>query len=307
MKNKDTDVRYPAGLRQASKLCLAKVKRIWPADYRETNELLPIALIVVILPLIIIISPSNVLRIILGLPLVLFLPGYALMAAIYVRKDRLKGQDRLALSLAASVAVVPIIGLILNYIPGFISLRSFYISLALFILVASAVAWIRRGRLTAGERYTVLLRWRLPSSGGSALEKVLKVAAVLAAVAVVASFVYVIVVPKTQENFTEFYISGLQDRSLYPTELTAGEEQKVLVTIFNRERRTLDYLIEVSINGMVEKQTGPLSLEQGEKYEAEIGFTPETTGARQEMVFTLYVNGEPEPYLEPLHLWVDVK
>jgi uncharacterized membrane protein len=307
MKNKDTAGRYPAGLRQLGKSCLAKVKKIWPADYREANELLLIALIVVILPLIIIISPSNVLRIVLGLPLALFFPGYALLAAIYVRKGRLKGQDRLALSLAASVAVVPIIGLILNFVPGIISLASFYISLALFILVASAVAWIRRGRLAAGERFTVLLRWRLPSFGGNTVEKVLKVAAVLAAVAVVASFVYVIVVPKTQENFTEFYLSGLQDRSFYPTELTAGEEQKVLVTIVNRERRTLDYLVEVSINGVTEEQTDPLSLEQGEKYEAEMGFTPETAGARQEVAFTLYINGEPDPYLEPLHLWVDVK
>jgi hypothetical protein len=23
--------------------------------------------------------------------------------------------------------------------------------------------------------------------------------------------------------------------------------------------------------------------------------------------FTLYINGETEPYLEPLHLWVDVR
>jgi uncharacterized membrane protein len=143
--------------------------------------------------------------------------------------------------------------------------------------------------------------------GGSALEKVLRVIVGLAAMAVAASLIYVIVTPQNQEDFTEFFISGVQDKSVYPAELSAGEEQKVLVTIVNREGRTLDYLIEVSINGMVEGQTGPLTLEQGEEYEAEIGFTPETAGTGQEVAFTLYVNGETEPYLEPLHLWVDVK
>jgi uncharacterized membrane protein len=310
MKIKKVAGQYLAGLSRAGKSWPEKIKKwknIWPAGYREVNELLPIVLLVIVLPLIIVIAPSNVLRVILGLPLVLFLPGYTLLAALYVRKDRLKDLDRLALSFAGSVAIVPLIGLVLNYMPSGISLTFFFLLIALFILVTSAIAWIRRGNLLEEERFSIRWHWRRPSLGGNILDRVLKTMLGLAAVAVAVSLVYVIVIPKTQENYTEFSISGLEDRSVYPTRLIAREEQRVVVTVVNRERRTLHYRIEVSINRVKKGQAGPLTLENGQKYEAEIGFTPGAIGARQEVEFALYIDGQTEPYLEPLRLWVDVQ
>ena len=49
-------------------------------------------------------------RIPLGLLMVLFVPGYALIAALFPRKDDLDGIERLALSFGLSIAVVPLIG-----------------------------------------------------------------------------------------------------------------------------------------------------------------------------------------------------
>ena len=297
-------------LGKSGRLWLAKLKdmkKIWPKDYRELNDLLPIVLLVFILPLIIIISPSNILRVILGLPMVLFLPGYTLLAALYVRKDQLKNMDRFALSFAASVAIVPLIGLLLNYMPGGISVASFFILIALFILITSTIAWIRRGWLTEEERYTIRLRWPQTDFKGSISNRMLSAALVLAVVAVVGSLIYIIITPKIQESFTEFYISGLEDRSSYPAGLAVGEEEKILVTVINREGRTIDYRLEMNINGAKLDQQGPVTLENGQKYEAEIGITPEATGTRQEVEFVLYLDGEVEPYLEPLRLWVDVE
>lgn len=297
-------------IKEVKKILLAKLKdtkKLWPADYWEFNELILIVLFVVVLPLIIYFFPSNVLRIVLGLPFVLFLPGYTLMAALYVRKDRIKNPYRLALSFGLSVVITPLIGLALNYTPWGIRLASFFVVLALFILITSVIAWIRRGRLSEEERFSLRLRWRRPALGVSIWKKLPSVILGLAALTVVGSFIYVIVVPKTQESYTEFYISGLENKTVYPTELTAGVDQKVLVTIVNRERRTLNYLMEVSINREKTGETGPLPLEHGQKYEAAIGFTPETIGDRQLVEFTLYIDGEAEPYLEPLHLWVNVK
>ena len=58
---------------------------------------------------------ESMVRNILGLPLVLFLPGYALIAALFPAKSDLDGIERTALSFGLSIAVVPLIGLGLNY------------------------------------------------------------------------------------------------------------------------------------------------------------------------------------------------
>ena len=50
----------------------------------------------------------------LGLAMVLFLPGYTQIAALFSRKDDLDGIERIALSFGLSIAVVPLIGLGLN-------------------------------------------------------------------------------------------------------------------------------------------------------------------------------------------------
>jgi uncharacterized membrane protein len=309
MKIKEYRRRLLTWFGQIGKSCLARVneyRKIWPTDYRETNELLLVPPLLIVLLLVIVVFPSNALRIVLGLPLVLFLPGYTLLAALFVRKDRLKGLDRLALSFAASVAIVPLLGLVINYLPGGIGLPSFFVVIALFVLVVSAVAWIRRGRLVEGERFSVILRWPQSAFGGGIFKKFPSIVVALAALAVVVSLVYIIVTPKIQESFTEFYISGISDVSGYPPELKVNEEQKVLVTVVNREGRTLDYRIEGSYNGKKIGQVGPLLLEDGQRYEAKIDFRPVVPGPGQEVEFVLYIDGETEPYLEPLRLTFDV-
>ena len=48
-------------------------------------------------------------------------------------------------------------------------------------------------------------------------------------------------------------------------------------------------------------------LEHDEKWEETVSFTPARVGDNQKTEFLLYKNEESEPYLEPLHLWVNVK
>jgi len=82
---------------------------------RIGNGLLPLNLLVLGLVVAILFFPSNVLRIVLGLPFVLFFPGYTLMSALFPKREGMSGIERVALSLGVSIAIVPIIGLILNY------------------------------------------------------------------------------------------------------------------------------------------------------------------------------------------------
>ena len=65
---------------------------------------------------IVLIPPLNEspVRIILCLPLVLFLPGYTLIATLFPRKGDLDGIERVAFSFGLSIAIIPLLGLALN-------------------------------------------------------------------------------------------------------------------------------------------------------------------------------------------------
>ena len=61
--------------------------------------------------------PLIYLRYVLGSLFVLYLPGYSLIEALYPRGEELEPLERLALSIGLSLALVPLVGLLLNYTP----------------------------------------------------------------------------------------------------------------------------------------------------------------------------------------------
>lgn len=131
------------------------------------DGLLPLNLLVILLIVVVIVAPSSVWRIILGLPLVLFTPGYALMLAIFPGKGRVGGIERVALSFGISVAVVALIMLILNYTPWGFTVESTLYAIASFVFVVSLVALVRRKRLSSEEKLDIELRLGLPGWGGN--------------------------------------------------------------------------------------------------------------------------------------------
>jgi uncharacterized membrane protein len=78
------------------------------------------------------------------------------------------------------------------------------------------------------------------------------------------------------------------------------------VGVINHEYETVTYRVEVRIGGATDNETAAFSLEPGEKREQPVDFSPQTVGQNQEVEFLLYKNGELDPDIKPLHLWVDV-
>lgn len=275
---------------------------------RMRTELLPLNLVVLALVAAIILSPSSILRIILGLPFLLFFPGYTLIAALFPKKQSLGGIERIALSFGLSIAVVPLIGLILNYTPWGIRLYPILISLTVFILAMSGVAWYRRRSLTEDERFKVSFEigspfWR----GQSVVDRVLSVVLVLAIVGAIGTLGYVIATPKVGERFTEFYILGLQGKAeAYPTNLKLGEKGKIILGIVNHEQEEMNYQVKVIVDGTEEgvkiwledenKESTPIAnntinieaLANEEKWERNLLFEPLQKGERQKLEFLLF-------------------
>ena len=272
------------------------------------DGLIPLNLLAWVLILFIIFFPSNILRIILGIPFVLFCPGYTLMAALFTKKEGMGGIERVALSFGLSIAVVPLIGLILNYTPWGIRLEPILYSVASFILIASIIAWLRRRRLTEHERFAIQFQVTMPGWGEGVWGKVLAITVVVAILATLGTLGYVIATPKVGETFTEFYILGQDGKAAnYPKELKVGEKGKVIVGIVNHEGKEVSYRVEVVAGSQESTEVGPVVLVDEQKWEGEVSFVPEVAGENQKVEFLLYKDGEVEPCLEPLHLWVDVK
>ena len=82
------------------------------------------------------------LRYVFGSVLVLFLPGYALVEALYPKRE-LDELTRFALSVGLSLALVPLTGLVLNYTPFGIRLLPVAVSLA-GLTVALLIAALAR-------------------------------------------------------------------------------------------------------------------------------------------------------------------
>jgi len=89
-------------------------------------------------------SPFVYLRYIFGSLFVLYLPGAALIELLYPKPSDLSQLERLALSIGLSLALVPLVGLILNYTPWGIRLDPIVISLSMLTLAFGLGAVIRK-------------------------------------------------------------------------------------------------------------------------------------------------------------------
>ena len=272
------------------------------------NGLLPLNLLVIALVAAIIFFPDNILRIILGIPFVLFFPGYALVAALFPGKKRLDGIERVAFSFGLSLAVVPLMALILNYTPWGVRLEPVLYSVASFTFITSIIAWVRWGRLPKEEQFGIKFHTVLSGWGGGAWGKPLSIILVIIIVAGLSALGYAAATPKVGERFTEFYIAGLAGKvSDYPKELVVGEKGRVIAGIVNHEKAEVSYRVEVTIDGERNTEVGLIVLGDEQKWEERISFAPNQVGGNQKVEFWLYKNGESEPCMEPLYLWLDVK
>jgi uncharacterized membrane protein len=271
----------------------------------NSRILLSINALTLVLIFIILALPTNVLRIVIGLPFVLFFPGYVLITVLFPRKESLSDIERIALSFGMSLAVVPLNGLLLNYLPWGINLHSILISLSIFIVAMSIIAWLRQRRLSEDEKFSVTVNigtWGKQTPLG----KVLSIVLVFTVLGLLGVLVYTIAVPRTSEQYTEFYVLNSEGKAEdYPENIVLGETGSVILGIINHERLPTTYTVDIQIDGSGLGMIGPITLQDEEKAEVIAEFTPQTTGDRQKVEFLLFKDDSAEPYLN-LHIWINV-
>nr|WP_321498030.1 DUF1616 domain-containing protein [uncultured Methanolobus sp.] len=288
-------------------------------DKKHTPTDIKLVIALVLLTDIFVLTPflsDSPIRTVLGLPMVLFLPGYALIAALFPGKDDLDGIERVALSFGLSIAVVPLIGLGLNYTPWGIRLVPILVFLTNFTILMSIVAVYRREAL-GSEAFSVPFREmyrsvvaEISEKPESRLDRILTIILVISILASVMTLVYVVVTPKQGEKFTEFYILGPQRMAdNYKTQLELGESVDVIIGIVNHEYSVVNYSIVIQLNNETidtPSSLNHIALAHNVTWEKPVSFVPGVTGEDMKLQYLLYRDDNmTEPYRD-LHLWINV-
>jgi uncharacterized membrane protein len=348
-------------------LTLPRQLRNLPADLTAVLAVVALTNLAVFLPVV----NETPIRVIVGLAFVLFIPGYAFIAALFpeageaptsdgeleaegsvgadedtddvegqLRDRSIDGIERVALSFGLSIAIVPLIGLALNFTPFGIRLVPILVSLSGFIVVATAIAAQRRWDLPEDERFRVPYRgWYAAGKSEmfdseSTVDAALNVALAVAMLLAISSVVYAVAGSPQGEQFTEFYVltednNGELVADDYPQELVAGQPQPLHVGIENNEYEEIDYTVVVQLQVVdgegnestvvnraeLDRWSSTLSHNQSETEQREFVVDNSTAadfeGEDRRLAFLLY-DGEPpaqptrENSYRNLHLWVNV-
>ena len=278
------------------KLLLPESIRDIPADLATVLALVALTNLAVFLPVV----NDSPIRVVVGLVFVLFVPGYAFIAALFPEagepptgtdddettenglQDRgIDGIERTALSFGLSIAVVPLIGLVLNFTPFGIRLVPILVSISGFTVITTVVAAVRRWELPEEERFRVPYREWLASgrdemfAPDSTADAALNVLLVVAIIMATTSVVYAVAIPQQGEQFTEFYVLTENETddlvaADYPEELVAGQPEPIHVGVESNEYETVEYTVVVQ-------------LQEVEREERQVRLTDQTeTGERAE-------------------------
>ena len=282
---------------------------------------------------VLVIPDGNVARIILGIPLLLFLPGYAFVSLLWpeksvnkkVKDSEIEGKDgsgfdraienleRIALSFGLSIVILIILGLVLGYSRNltFLPITG---SLFVVIIVFGSIAWYRRIQVPKEERFNLsLLKERTKISNEWTLVDKGITASILVAIVFTASvFMYIVTTPIEGERFSEFYcVDENYTVENLPKDILINESKTIMIGVSNHEYSIVNYKIEISLlnlTGAIQNatlSTYNLTLDHDEEDIRPFTFEIERIGD-YELLIELYKDGIDIPYCN-IHIWLNVE
>lgn len=277
-------------------------------ELKATPDLLLINALSVALLMAVVTVPDSPLRSALGVPFILLFPGYTLVSALFPAKLAIGRLERLTLSIGLSLALVPIIGLGLNYSPWGITLTPILVSLFSFTVLMSTVAFLRRKKLPPEQKFAATLPFALPKWGAMSRNDKLFTTAILIALIAIGSFAaYLVVTPKIGERFTEFYVLGSSGTlSDYPVNLTLGQTGTVILGITNHEYQNETYTVHVSLENQTLTEIDNIQVPDNANWTQPYTFKAEKTGNAMKLEFALYKEDSDVAY-RTLQLHITVR
>lgn len=281
---------------------------------------------------------GGALRILLVLPLVVVLPGYALVSLLFpARGDPLGGAlpfdwtgggpdgrtgldgvSRLALSVALTAAVVPLVALVANFSSMGLTLAPVVVILATTTGALVVFAAVRRLGLPADQRFDLTpaplgrVGWSAPRDPFRRASKwdarIPNLALVVGVLVLLSSVGYAAVAPPQPPGYTEFRVATEDmtgdTETLYRSSFLPDETTPLEVVLTNQEGERTNYTvvavlqrideggegIEVRESSVVGRES--FAVGDGERVRRSIDVRPSTTGDDLRLMLLLY-RGEP--------------
>jgi uncharacterized membrane protein len=188
----------------------------------------------------------------LAILLVLFVPGYVLVATLFPKNIEVDWIERIVLSFGLSFAVVPLLGVILSFTPWGIRFAPIITSIAVFTVALGAAAYRRRMQLPVDQRLCLDVEFGMPDlKEYSILERRVTIALSLGIAIALGTSAYVAFRPRPAVTFTDFYILGPGgNASDYPTKLIVNQTGKLILGLTNHEGTTVNYTVRADLVGV---------------------------------------------------------
>ena len=292
-------------------------------------------------------------QLLFGVPFVLFVPGYVLIAAIFPERRseapenldrddeplddrvfaRVRGGlapgERAVFAIWSSVAVVPLLGLLVNFLPWAIAPATMGVAIAAFVVPTAGIAAVRRWSVPTGERFRIEFDGSDRDFGlpASRTELALDVVLALAVLVAVASVSYAVLVPDQRQSFTEFYLlseneTGALIANDYPREFRPGQTRPLTVGIENHEGEPMNYTVVVVLQRVDDNETPTVAesnqlatfrtyVEAGGAVTRRHTIAPEMRGRGLRLQYLLYrgpppADPNPANAYRKAHIWIDV-
>lgn len=286
------------------------------------------------------------LRIVLAAPLLGFLPGYAVLDALFPTvdsggsagesrrlSDELSWSARVAIAVGLSIVLLPLLVVLLGTSGVALTTTPLTLTLLVVVTVGITIGSYRRIRHGTAEGYRVpTQQWRAELSAAtieaeSRIDAALTVGLILVVVLAMTGFAYGLAAPDRGSSYTEVALLDQQGDELvagnYPDTVTRGEPIDVTLTVENQEGVETEYTVlfvlervrtagddaDVLERERLDRRT--VTVADGETLREQISVEPTMLG-NDLRLSVLVVEGETPSVIDSstadhhLYLWIDV-
>ena len=305
----------------------------WSGTSSEVSDLVAVTVITTVALAATVSSADGLLLAAVAIPFLLFVPGYALIAALFpdrgsmYQRHRLDGLERTLYAVVASICLAVIVGVNLDFTSWPIRPVPVVSALAAVTYLSTLVSLYRRKASGSEATKSAAQLNTGTNSRTQSNDSGVRLGSIVVAVAIVVALVSVTFVaaqPQRGETYSEFGLltenNGTLQADGYPEEMALGESNELYFTVTNREQQQTEYVVVVQLTrtaptGAVMESarlnTYTETTAPGDTWQQRHTITPVLEGERLRLTYLLYRDSPPEQptvdnaYRET-HIWIDV-